>query len=72
MAEITTFNIDRIINAAVRQRVGEIIADETAKVEERVRQRLAAVADEIALSVFKTYEMEQGRDFLTIRVRKET
>lgn len=71
MAVTSELNIERAIQNAVRLRTEEILTEEVAAIEGRVRERLTGIADQIALGVMKHYEIESGRNMVTIRVKKD-
>lgn len=60
--------IGRALDVEVRSRIANIIAEEAALVAGRVEKRLKEMADGIALSFLKQYEVTNQRDCIIIKV----
>ncbi len=62
--------LERSIREAVIKRIGEIVAEESDAAMSRVKERISAEIDQIALSISRTYELESMTDRIVITVRK--
>lgn len=69
MPEIDEFI--EVIKKAVRLRIDEIMDDEVETAMNNVERRVKDLADTIALSVLKSYEIERYGSTINIRVLKE-
>lgn len=63
-------SLEKTIRDAVRTRCAEIVTEEAGAAWARVRDRLHAETDRIAVEVCRSYEFDRGADTLTILVRK--
>lgn len=71
----TTVGIVDLIERQVRATIGEVIEAEVAaacaEAETRIRKRMAASVDAIALQVLREYSVEESRGGLFIHVKKD-
>lgn len=63
--------ITNAIQAAVREEIEKIIAEEAEAAHVRVGQRIKAMVDQIALSVMRHYDVSTIHDGIHIVVKKE-
>jgi hypothetical protein len=60
-----------MIKKAIRERVGEVLQEETIKAQKSLAERLAKEADHLALSVLAYYSIDRTGTELRITVKKE-
>jgi uncharacterized protein (UPF0218 family) len=66
----TSRSMEDEIREAIRRRIAQILAEETEKAVAESRRRIAAVADELTLSLLRYYEIRGGKDHILIEVKK--
>lgn len=67
----TPRSFEAMLEEIVRTEVSRIIGEETKKACERVQERIAQVADKLALSVLSSYNIERKENHIVITVNKK-
>ena len=60
----------KMMRRLIREKVDEVIAEETEATTARVRDRVAKMVDRLALEIAGQYDIARNRDGIVITVRK--
>lgn len=69
--EYTTDALVTAIQRHVRSEMDKVVAEEAERASERVRNRLAEMAPQMAMALLKHYDIARDRNEIVIRVRDD-